>query len=343
MNRQVDGADVDGLEGRAGLDILRTFVAKLAGHRRVVGAIAAAVTLAAVLGGQASADPGQDDLADFTELSRQVEELSQTIVNAQPDLDNKLQLLSEADARQSADLANLEATRTRLGGYQNSVDQYATAVYMGGRTDSMSAILTASSPADLIDRLSTQRVVGAQMTEQMNGLRQANIDAQAAATASEESAAQAKAAVDAAVAVRSDLQNKRAELREKMAAVTASYARIPPAQQAALTLPTAAVTEALGPIAPIPTVGFGGLVPGARLLADYIMASYPGVTSIGGVRPDALPDHPSGRAIDIMIGSDMGLGDAINADLQNQAARFGISYTMWRVAAHFDHVHVTVN
>ncbi|MCV7194339.1 hypothetical protein [Mycolicibacterium brumae] len=318
-------------------------MAKLAGHRRVVGAIAAAVTLAAVLGGQAAADPAQDDLADFTELSRQVEELSQTIVNAQPDLDNKLKLLSEADAKHSADLANLEATKQQLAGYQSAVDQFATAVYMGGRTDSMSAILTASSPADLIDRLASQRVIGSQMTDQMNGLRQANTDAQAAATASQESATQAKDAVDAAVAVRSDLQNKRAELRQKMVAVNASYARIPPEQQAALTLPTAAVTEALGPIAPIPTVGFSGLVPNARMLADYIMATYPGVQSIGGVRADPLPDHPSGRAIDIMIGSDMGLGDAINADVQAQAARFGVSYTMWRVAAHFDHVHVTVN
>lgn len=83
----------------------------------------------------------------------------------------------------------------------------------------------------------------------------------------------------------------------------------------------------------------GGLVPNARMLAAYIMATYPGVRSIGGVRSDPRFDHPSGRAIDIMIG----LGDAINSDLQAQAGRFGISYTMWRVASHFDHVHVTVS
>ena len=43
-----------------------------------------------------------------------------------------------------------------------------------------------------------------------------------------------------------------------------------------------------------------------------------------------------------MIGSDMGLGDAINADIQSQAGRFGVEYTMWRVTSHFDHIHVTV-
>lgn len=54
-------------------------------------------------------------------------------------------------------------------------------------------------------------------------------------------------------------------------------------------LPTS-VVSALGPIGNIPTVGMGGLVPNAPGLAAYIMATYPGVQSIGGVRSDALPD-----------------------------------------------------
>ena len=92
----------------------------------------------------------------------------------------------------------------------------------------------------------------------------------------------------------------------------------------------------------VPEVGMGGLCPNARSLAAYITATYPGVQSIGGVRPDSRPDHPSGHALDIMIGSNMGLGDAINADVQSQAGRFGVQYTMWRVPSHFNHVHVTV-
>lgn len=92
----------------------------------------------------------------------------------------------------------------------------------------------------------------------------------------------------------------------------------------------------------VPLVGMGGLCPNARALAAYITDTYPGVQSIGGVRPDSRPDHPSGHALDIMIGSNMGLGDAINADVQSQSGRFGVQYTMWRVANHFNHVHVTV-
>ena len=107
--------------------------------------------------------------------------------------------------------------------------------------------------------------------------------------------------------------------------------------------PSPAVQEAaLGPGGPVPTIGMGGLVPNARALAAYIANTYLGVQSIGGVRSDALPDHPSGHAIDIMIGWDMSLGDAISADVGSQAGRFGVAYTLWRVPNHFNHVHVTV-
>lgn len=91
----------------------------------------------------------------------------------------------------------------------------------------------------------------------------------------------------------------------------------------------------------VPIVGGNGLCPNALALADYIRATYPGVQSIGGVRSDPLPDHPSGHALDIMV-ADMGLGDTIAADVRNQSGRFGVRYVLWRVPQHFNHVHVTV-
>ena len=89
-------------------------------------------------------------------------------------------------------------------------------------------------------------------------------------------------------------------------------------------------------------IGTAGLRANAANLAQYIANTYPGVQSIGGVRPDPLPDHPSGRAIDIMIGNNMGLGDAIAADIRSQTGRFNVSYIMWRVSGHFDHIHISV-
>lgn len=92
-----------------------------------------------------------------------------------------------------------------------------------------------------------------------------------------------------------------------------------------------------------PIVGAQGLTPNARALADYITETYPGVQSIGGVRAcDSVGDHCRGVALDVMIGDDMALGDRICADIHTQTARFGVRYTMWRVARHFDHIHITV-
>ena len=104
------------------------------------------------------------------------------------------------------------------------------------------------------------------------------------------------------------------------------------AATAVITAPTAAA---------VPLVGGGGLCPNASNLASYIMNNYPGVQSIGGVRSDPMPDHPSGHAIDIMV-NDMSLGDAIAADVRGQSGNFGVNYVLWRVANHFNHVHVSV-
>ena len=92
----------------------------------------------------------------------------------------------------------------------------------------------------------------------------------------------------------------------------------------------------------VPLVGGNGLVPNAANLADYIRNAYPGVLSIGGVRADRLPDHPSGRALDIMVGGNTGLGNAIHADILGQRGNFGVKYTLWQVSQHYDHIHVTV-
>lgn len=92
----------------------------------------------------------------------------------------------------------------------------------------------------------------------------------------------------------------------------------------------------------VPQFGMNGLCPNASALASYIVENYPGVQSIGGVRQDRLPDHPSGHAIDIMIGSNMALGDAIASDIKSQTGRFDVKYVLWRVKDHFNHVHVTV-
>lgn len=311
------------------------------GHTRTMaGVIAGFAVLTSVWGPVADADPAQDEVAKFSELAQESQQLADAIKSARTDLDGKLAQLSEIDKQHTADLAALQAAETELVPHQDAVNKLAAAIYMGGRADSVNAMLTAESPQSLIDSLDVQRTMAVGMTADLMSFRQVRDEAQALEAASAKSAAETQAAVDAAVALRVDLLRKQSELQRQISSARVRYALMPSDQRAVL---PASVVSALGPIGNIPTVGMGGLVPNARSLAAYIMATYPGVQSIGGVRSDPLPDHPSGHAIDIMIGSDMGLGDAINADVQAHAAEFGVSYTMWRVPAHYNHVHVTVH
>lgn len=101
-------------------------------------------------------------------------------------------------------------------------------------------------------------------------------------------------------------------------------------------------------------------------VARAIAQKFPDIKTIGGWRPsDPFPDHPSGRAVDIMIPnyeSEGGkkLGDAIRDYLYANRADFHIEYMIWRqeyipsegssnimenlgspTQNHFDHVHVT--
>jgi hypothetical protein len=106
-------------------------------------------------------------------------------------------------------------------------------------------------------------------------------------------------------------------------------------------------------------VGERGLTPGATGLARYLQATYPGVLSIGGVRPcDQFREHCRGIALDAMVGGDLELGDRISADM---LTRSDVRFTIWRqtirypsgrsrlmddrgsaTANHMDHVHIQV-
>ena len=95
-------------------------------------------------------------------------------------------------------------------------------------------------------------------------------------------------------------------------------------------------------------------------LARSIGVVFPEIHSIGGVRADALPWHPNGLALDIMIpnassAEGIALGNRIVAYAMENAARFGLQDAIWRNVyytpngaqssglGHFDHVHLTTH
>ncbi|MEX0580765.1 MAG: peptidoglycan hydrolase RipC [Mycobacterium sp.] len=185
----------------------------------------------------AVADPAQDAVAQLGELSRQAEQLTESMHAAQLDLDTKVQVQTAAQAAHGDDIAALDVANHRLASFQGAVNSLAASVYMGGRTDGMNAILTASSPQGLIDKMAVQKVMGTEMAAQMSGFRLLTEEAIAIEAASAKSAADAKIAADEAAAVRADLQRRQSQLQVKIAAVKSQYQTLAPVQRAALAAP----------------------------------------------------------------------------------------------------------
>jgi hypothetical protein len=115
-----------------------------------------------------------------------------------------------------------------------------------------------------------------------------------------------------------------------------------------------------------------GLKRDAREVLRCVHEEFPEITVFHGVRKDAYPDHPEGRAIDIMIDSAIpdytseeavALGDRMVKYLQEHKEEFRIDYIIWRQrswsanraedawrlmedrasdnANHLNHIHVT--
>jgi peptidoglycan DL-endopeptidase CwlO len=216
------------------------------------------------------ADPADDAMAKLSELSRQAERTTEAMHSAQLDLNDKLAAEHVADRKHVEDLAAADAAESRLATFQSGVDKFATAMYMGGRTDGMGAILTAQSPQQLIGKLAVQRVISTEMLAQMASYRAAREQAAQAEQASAKSAADAKTAAEQAAGVRANLQSKQSQLQSQIAVVKSQYQALTPSQRTALAAPApaapppATLVSAPAPEASLPHPGQpGGPLPGA--------------------------------------------------------------------------------
>ena len=309
-------------------------------RRTAVGSAAGVLAIALSLAGDVNADPASDALSKLNDLSRQALQSREAVTAAQRDAEAKLAAQTAADDRHNADLSALEAANAQLAPHQAAVGRVAAADYMNGRTGGLAAVLTASSPQQLIDQLSLQRAIAAVTADQMKAYLAGRERAAAAARASEKSAADARVAAEQSTAVRADLQAKFSELQRQIAAAEAQYAALTPQQQAVVDaaaavppppppppdapapadpaivampgLPPEVADPALDPALavarmdvpealPVGVANEAGLQVNTVLVARAISARFPQIGTIDGVRPDSKPWHPNGLAIDIMI------------------------------------------
>jgi cell wall-associated NlpC family hydrolase len=248
----------------------RTSLCKKPAQKWFAGVTAGAVVLACMLSTPAMADPAQDAVSKIGELSRQAEQLTEQMHAAELDLDKKVQAQTAAEQSHANDLAALDSARLQLSTYQGSVNTLAASVYMGGRTDGLNAILTAASPQGLIDKMAVQRVMGIEMSAQMQSFRDLSAEAVRIEAASAKSAADAATAADEAAAVRAELQGKQSQLQVQIAAVKSRYALLTALQRATLAgpatlppailaapAPEAAPSSEISALAALPSPGAG--------------------------------------------------------------------------------------
>ncbi|MFI2841276.1 peptidoglycan hydrolase RipC [Mycolicibacterium sp. PDY-3] len=254
--------------------------------RALIGALAGLTILVGSLATGVHADPAEDALAKLNELSHQAEIATENMHAAQLDLDEKLAAQAAAEEKHNADLAAADAAKADLAKFQTSVNNIAAAQYMGGRTDGLDAMLTASSPQVLIDQLAVQRVMATEMSAQMQNFKQTSALAAQAESASAHSAADAKTAAEQAAAVRADLQSKQSKLQVEIAVVKSQYERLTPAQR-----------ETLAAIPPVPE----GVVPPAPapLPADdpSVLAAPPAGIPPGDIAPPAAAPGSGGGSV----------------------------------------------
>jgi cell wall-associated NlpC family hydrolase len=224
--------------------------------------------------GSVLADPANDAMSKLNELSRQAEQTTEAMHSAQLDLNGKLVAQRTAEKQHVEDLAAADDARSRLATFQSAVDKFAAAMYMGGRTDGMGAILTAESPQQLLGKLAVQRMISTEMLAQMANYRGTREQAAHAEQASAKSAADAKTAAEQAAGVRANLQSKQSQLQSQIAVVKSQYQVLSPGQRTALAAPA--------PAAP-PTA-----------LADAPDALPPHAGQPGGPPPGAAPGSGEG-------------------------------------------------
>jgi cell wall-associated NlpC family hydrolase len=250
-----------------------------------VGVMAGCLALAGALGSPVSADPSGDALAKLNELSRQAEQTTEAMHSAQLDLGHKLTSMHAAEKKHADDQAALDAARTRLATFQAAVNRFAAAMYMGGRTDGMNAILSAESPQQLIGKLAVQRVIASDIKTQMADFRVAQDQTTKSEQASAKSAADARTAAEQAAALRASLQAKQSQLQLQIAVVKSQYTALTPTQRTALAdpgpPPPAEAVAALGPAPAALVPGPGGLG-GSPVPPEAIAPDFPGAAPGGG-------------------------------------------------------------
>lgn len=206
--------------------------------RNILAAAALAACIVVAPSVPANAQPGVDSSSDaqtrLADLSRESEQTTEALHNAEIDLDAKTTAQRDAEAAVASHQQTLDAAQASLAQLKPAVDKVANVNYQGGRTNRLFAVMVSDSPQQLLDQMSALDIISAETARQVEMFKQATSDAAAAEDAARIAAESARTAAEQAKVVSDDLQAKQSELQGQMAEVIASFNALSGAEQADL-------------------------------------------------------------------------------------------------------------
>ena len=279
--------------------------------------------------------------------------------------------LAAAMTADDTSAAQYEAALTSRDGARRDLGNLARLAYVSGPSDLtlVASLLDGDGPTDVLRRAELAREVAERSNE-----RWAGTVAAVAAQDLQRAAASDRVGVANSAVAQADVEVAAA--RDQVGALE----QIIRTGGAAATDGIEAVGRSCGPVQ-IPQCepsgwGEGNLTRDSVWIMRVVRQQWPAIEVVGGYRPtDPYPDHPSGRAVDVMMPDggrtpqDVALGDAIAQYFMTNADRYGVRYMIWRqriwwrdrdpvapvdqwrmmgdrgdpTSNHEDHVHITVS
>ncbi|WP_439659717.1 C40 family peptidase [Lentzea sp. HUAS TT2] len=167
-------------------------------------ALAAVIAATVVSMPSAHAQPADDALKVYNDLTREAEKLSQDHLKAQDDLSRANGIVVAATEAEKKALAESEQ-------FRGQVDTLTEATFEGARLNDLSAFLTSTSQQDFLERMQAMNIIAAdqnaaveRMSATLNEAQKARTDAANAASAAEKLASETatrKVAMDQQVTV----------------------------------------------------------------------------------------------------------------------------------------------
>lgn len=183
-------------------------------------ALAAVIAATVVSMPSAHAQPADDALKAYTDLTREAEKLSQDHLKAQSDLTKAKGIVVAASEAEKKALAESEQ-------YRDQVDVLTTASFEGARLTNLSAFLTSTSQQDFLERMQAMNIIASDQNaavERMN----------ATLTAAQKARTDATTAASLAEKFATDVSTRKVAMDQQVTAARTKYQSLSTPQQKTL-------------------------------------------------------------------------------------------------------------